>query len=184
MSLNPTKVASAFLKLAYDFSSVQFDFPPDIAQEIMNWGLKNIPNNILATDGRETQIHVTCLYGLHITDFTKVRNLFVPEVPFEITLGDISIFENEDADVVKIEIQSPDLHRLNKLIQTTFDVTLTHKEYIPHATICYVKKGCGAVYDGRKDFKGRKILLDTVVFSGKDNRKTQFKLVPLDKSVF
>lgn len=179
---NPTKVASAFLKIAYDYSSVQFDFPPDIAQEIMNWGLKNIPNIILAEDGRENDVHVTCLYGLHITDFTKVRNLFVPEVPFEITLGDISIFENDDADVVKIEIQSPDLHRLNKLIRSCFDATVTHKKFIPHCTILYVKKGCGKLYDGRKDFKGRKIVLDTVTFSGKDNRKTQFKLIPLNKS--
>jgi hypothetical protein len=181
--MNPTRVASAFLKTAYDFSSVQFDFPPDIAQEVINWGLKNIPNKILADDGRENNIHVTCLYGLHITDFTKVRDLFVPEAPIKITLGDISIFENDDADVVKIEIQSPDLHRLNKLIQNSFDATITHKKFIPHCTVAYIKKGYGKLYDGCKDFKGRKIVLDTVVFSGKDNRKTSFKLVPHNAGV-
>jgi hypothetical protein len=37
----------------------------------------------------------------------------------------------------------------------------------------YVKPGVGKKYDGRKDFSGRKVNLESAVFSGNDNRKTE-----------
>ena len=175
--MNSLRVARNFLKFAYDFSSVQFDLPEDIAQEIYDWGVKNIPDEILTDDGREENIHVTCKYGLHTIDFSDLRNLFVGVKPVSVILGKISLFKSDDCDVIKIEVVSPELHRLNRNISSSFDVTDTHPIYIPHCTIAYVKRTRGNPYDGRKDFAGRKLLLDSVVFSGKDNRKTLFKLI-------
>lgn len=179
------KVASNYIKNAYDFSSVQLELPYDIAQKIYTWGLDNIPNDILTDKGREDDIHITLKYGIHITDFTALRNMFLYEGPIPIELGDITLFvTNPDFDVIKIDIISPDLYRLNKLISDHFEVTDTHPEYHPHATICYVNKSSGSAYNGRDDFKGTKISLDTVEFSGRDNRKTQFKLINQRKAYF
>jgi hypothetical protein len=174
--MNAIIVASNYLKNANDYSSVQFELPEDTAIQILDWGLRKIPDQLLAAEGREDDIHVTCKYGLHITDFTQVRDLFINERAIKITLGKISLFINDDADVVKIEVDSPDLYRLNQKISSLFEVTDTHPIYQPHITIAYVKRGLGIKYNGRADFTGQKVILDTVAFSGKDNRMTIFKL--------
>jgi len=170
------RIVKAFLKSAYDFSSVQMEFPDEIAEEIRAWGVKNIPSNILAADGRENDIHVTLKYGIHIVDFTEVRAIFNDEKPIEVTLGKITLFDTDDFDVIKIDLHSSELHRLNRAINKNFEVTDTHPVYTPHSTIAYVKKGCGTPYNGDTTFEGKKILLDSVLFSGKDNRKTEFKI--------
>lgn len=171
------RIVRAFLKSAYDFSSVQMEFPGKIAEEIRSWGRENIPGDILTDKGREDDIHVTVKYGIHITDFTELREIFIDEKPVKVTLGKITLFETSDEfDVVKIDLHSPDLQRLNKVINKNFEVTDTHPVYHPHCTIAYVKKGTGCTFNGRTDFEGREIVLNRVVFSGKDNRTTEFSI--------
>lgn len=170
------RVVEAFLKSAYDFSSVQMDFPDEIAEEIRAWGRCNIPGCALIDKGFEDDIHVTVKYGIHIVDFTELRELFKDEKPIEVTLGKITLFTSDENDVVKIDVHSSDLVRLNKKISKNFEVTDTHPKYLPHCTIAYVKSGAGAPYDGCTAFEGKKVLLDTVAFSGKDNRFTEFKV--------
>jgi 2'-5' RNA ligase len=181
--MNALRVARAFLKRLHavdrtrSFSSVQSNLPLSIAQEIYDWGRQNIPDDILTGDGRENNIHTTIKFGLHTADFTAVRDLFIHEKPIKIVLGKISLFNLDDHDVIKIDVISPELHRLNHLISNSMAATDTHPEYHPHVTLAYVKKGAGAAFDGLDPFEGRKIVLDSVLFSGKDNRKTVFKLV-------
>jgi 2'-5' RNA ligase len=153
------------------------EFPDEIAEEIRAWGRENIPSGILAADGRETDIHVTVKYGIHIVDFTVVREIFNDVKPIEVKLGKITLFDTaDDFDVIKIDMQSPELNRLNNIVSKNFEVTDTHPVYHPHCTLAYVKKGCGAPYNGNTAFEGRKVVLDSVLFSGKDNRKTEFKI--------
>jgi len=171
------RIIEAYLKNAHDFSSVQVEFPKDIAEKLIKWGHENIPKSSLAEDGFEEDKHVTIKYGLHTADFTEIRELFKDEKPIKMVLGKVSLFTtNNDFDVVKIDIKSPDLHRLNKIISMNFEVTDTHPKYIPHLTIAYVKKGEGDPYNGNSTFKGQEVISDTILFSGKDNRKTIFKL--------
>lgn len=176
--MNSLKIAQNFLtRTAYGFSSVQMQLPDDISKDILNWNKKNIPGDILTDEGRENDIHVTVKYGIHITDFTELRNIFVGLKPFEATLGNISLFNtNPNYDVVKIEIESPDLLKMNKKISNIFEVTDTHPVYNPHVTLAFVKKGCGDPYINMDVFSGIKLKLDSVVFSGKDNRRILFKL--------
>lgn len=172
------KIAQIFLKYSYDFSSVQINLPEKISDEIYNWGLKNIPDNILSKDGRESQIHITVKYGLHITDFTLVRDLFINTIkPICIILGKITLFNNEGFDVIKIDVSSPDLMKLNKLINRKFETTDTYPDYIPHVTVAYIKKGYDKIYNNLNIFEGRKIFIDSVEFSGRDNRKIKFKFI-------
>lgn len=159
-------------RLSYDFSSLQCDLPDDVSMEIQDWGREIIPNKDLTDDGREGHIHVTVKYGIHITDPTVVRDIFYNQKPFEITLGKTDIFESDDKDVVIIPVYSPVLHGLNKTVSENYEVTDTYPEYKPHVTIAYVKKGCGKKYKGLEKFEGRNVLLDSVLFSGRDNRKT------------
>lgn len=170
------RIIKAFQKEAFDYSSIQCDMPYDLSEEVIAWGKENIPNEDLAGNGREDNIHVTVKYGLHGHDPFELREMLADFGPVEIILGETSIFEGDDFDVVKLSVNSPRLCKLNALISDKFEHTDTHPKFIPHITIAYVKSGSGKKYQGRKDFSGRKVKLEKALFSGNDNRKTELSL--------
>jgi hypothetical protein len=173
-----SRVIKAFQKEAHTFSSVQCNLSANISKEIYAWGKANISDEELTGDGRqpEDDIHITLKYGLHNHDPFELRP-FTSSGPIDVTLGEISVFENDDADVVKLSIDSPKLHEYNEIVSNNFEHSDTHSTYLPHLTVAYVKPGLGKKYLGRKDFMGRRIKLDSVVFSGNDNRKTVLPLI-------
>ena len=180
-SIKAGRVIKAFnYRESHEFSSVQCNLPANISKEIYAWGKENIPDEELTGDGRqpEDDIHVTLKYGLHDHDPFELRP-YLTNGPIDLTLGEISVFENDDADVVKLNVNSPVLYKFNQIVSENFEHSDTHPIYIPHITLCYVKPGCGKKYEGRKDFFGKKIKLDSVMFSGNDNRKTALPLISL-----
>lgn len=166
-------IKQAALRLSHQFSSIQVQFPNVIAKEIYQWGLQNIPEDDLIHKGREDDIHVTLKYGLHYHDPFEIRSIFSGCGPIELTLGPISVFENSGEDVVKIDINSPKLHELNKKVCEKFPYTDKHPKYVPHCTLAYVKPGCGKKYAGRQDFMGKTVKVNSILFSGNDKRRTE-----------
>ena len=96
--------------------------------------------------GRELDCHVTILFGVHedVKD-DKVETLIGKIKKPELTLKKISSFENEKFDVLKFDVESQDLHELNKTFKT-LPHTTDFQEYQPHATICYNLKGKAKKY--------------------------------------
>jgi 2'-5' RNA ligase len=96
--------------------------------------------------GVENETHVTVLYGIHsdVPDEDVEKIIHTIKKP-SITLKDASIFTNEKFDVVKYDINSPSLVKLNKEF-AKLPHTTDHPDYHPHATIAYVKKGKGEKY--------------------------------------
>lgn len=174
------KIIANFLdRFARNFNCVQCNLPWDISNEIYQWGRDNITDDeVDLNQGRQPvdDIHVTVKYGIHDHDFTVIRNLLQNTGPIDIELGLVSLFDCDGFDVVKIDVESQDLQRINKLISSSVPVTDTHPEYVPHVTISYVKKGAGHHLAGREDFKGRKVRFDSVLFSGNDYRRTSMPL--------
>jgi len=153
----------------HKFSSTQVDLPPAAATKIRELAA-SIPDTDLAADGRESTPHVTVKYGLHTRDVEEVRSLLANERPVTVTLGRTSHFagvEDGTADAVMVDVDSPDLHRLNAKIATALKTTDTYPNYKPHATIAYVKPGLGEKYSGRTDLEGETITLDAVTFSSR-----------------
>ncbi len=160
----------------YKFSSTQVNLPPEIADQIIAFG-KRIPDADLADDGREDTPHITVKFGLHGADPKFAREALAGEKPATVKFGKVSLFEtNPDFDVVKVDIESPDLHRLNKKVAESQPVTDTHPTYQPHATIAYVKKGLGKKYVGDTFLEGKTATLDSVMFSGRDGEKVEIPL--------
>ena len=158
------------------FSSTQVNLPDEVANGVRELAAR-IPDSDLADDGRETEPHITVKYGLHGNDAEAVRSLLADEPPVRVKLGKVSLFENDDADVVKIEVDSPDLHRLNKKIADALPVTDTHPDYKPHVTIAYVKPGMGKKYvESLNGLQGKEITLNALTFSGKDRTTTEIPL--------
>jgi hypothetical protein len=113
------KVVEAQLlqEAVYKLSTTQIDLPKEIAGHIIQWGELNIADDDLYIDekdgcGRETEQHVTVLYGL--TERRRPRTLTkIVETtkPFLIEFAGVSIFENEKYDVIKIGMVSEELHQ-------------------------------------------------------------------------
>ena len=77
-----------------------------------------IPDADLHQKGREEQGHVTVRYGLHTANAGDVAKLLDKQGPITFTLGKASYFapQGKDYDVVKFDVTSPDLIRVNKLL--------------------------------------------------------------------
>lgn len=169
--------------MKYEFSSVQIMLPDGLAKRIINWGEQNIPDEDIFRDpnnasfGREDEIHITVLYGLHSRSAAETREIISKVKPFTIELGKISLFSDGDKfDVVKIGVKSPELHDLNAQFRSKVDFTNKYDRYMPHVTIAYVKKGRGWKHSGNPTFDGELFEADHVVFSPKNGTKTRILL--------
>jgi 2'-5' RNA ligase len=162
----------------YSYSSTQIDLPEKEKNKILNWSKEHIPNKVLVKNdhasGRESDTHVTILYGLHANQPKSIEKIIKNIKPFHITLGEISKFEAETHDVIKITISGTGLKRLNKLLS---DLPHTSKyAYNPHCTLAYVKKGSCDHLLGSNHFKGLKIETNAITFSSKDGDKKVINL--------
>ena len=166
----------------HDFSSTQANLPQDIADQVRALGAR-IKDEDLAEDGRETQPHVTVRYGLHGEDPEAVRKLLANEPPIQATIGKASVFHTDDGDVLKLDVDSPDLHRLNGKL-STLEHTDTHPGYKPHITVAYLKHGAIDKYlfqgaegaDATVNLTGQKIDIPSIAFSSKNGEQTEIPL--------
>ncbi len=127
------------------------------------------------TKGLEKDPHITILYGLHedIKDEDIEKEIKEIEKP-KIKLGGVSSFENEKFDVLKFDIESSDLHKLNKQFSDNFPYTTDYPNYEPHATIAYVKKGTAKKYLDK--IKGIDVSPSKIVYSKVNGEDKNYKL--------
>lgn len=64
----------------------------------------------------------------------------IPQVSFKIT--GVSLFENEDQDVLKFDVESDSIQELHNKLDTLPNSN-TYDKFIPHLTIAYLQKGTG-----------------------------------------
>lgn len=120
----------------YLASSIQFDIPNNLAYKIFDWGDNNIDESYILT--REDNPHLTILNG--ITDKNKLAHLWIflkLQKSFTIRLKDISIFYNQNFNVVKINVESDELHKLQKNLKSNLLPYTKYEKYEPHITIAY-----------------------------------------------
>jgi len=157
-----------------------------MANKIQQWGKDNIPDDELNIagewgDGRETDTHITMLYGICTKNREVVKKLLTTEKPIKATLDKIGCFVNNDGfDVVIVKVKSPDLERLHKKIADELKVEKTHDEYKPHCTIAYVKKGKARKHAGKTAFRGVKLTFDKIIF--KDGVSEKETIISLKKN--
>jgi 2'-5' RNA ligase len=165
--------------LARKFSSTQVALPQQYAKPFKS-ATEGIAEQDLTDKGRETEPHITVKYGLHAEeepdDFRD--KIIRGEAPLIATIGKTSIFKTPDADVVKLDVESPDLARMNAKIAAAYEHTDTHQTYEPHVTIAYVKPGEGEKYVGKSvpGLTGKQVTFDRLEFSGKDDARVSYPL--------
>lgn len=159
------------------------------------WSKSQIKEKELDADGRETEPHITVLYGFHENishdDIRKALfKFFQANEPFEITLGKISRFSN-DNDVLKVDIISEGLKKLHYFLRERFkeDVTISFPDYHPHMTIAYLKKGKCPDLDGSDIFEGISFKVDDLIYSSpgdsdKDREKYKIDLTTFESEPY
>jgi len=175
-----------------NYSCVMALVPHDLAQEIVAWGVRNVPDEDLYLDGekfgRELESHITIKYGLLTDDGKHVRRSFNDSKPFKAKLGKVRHFEPPELpfDVLTIEVISDDLQKANAMICDKFDCAegLVSDEYKPHITIAYMKRGDAKEYVGADEFEGKEIVLDTIIFSPNKGNRTYFSIGTDKESAF
>jgi 2'-5' RNA ligase len=167
----------------YDYSSCHIDVPQSLANEIVKWGRKEVSDDEIfvtqrdPTFGREDEIHITILYGIHSESSEGVREVIKDFGPVSVEFGKVDIFTSPlKFDVVMIEVHSDDLCRLNEKLQKSIKFTNKYPSYKPHATIAYVKKGKGWKHQGLSKWNGTEFTSDFAVFSSKNGTKERIAL--------
>ena len=166
--------------VVYDFSSVLVDVPEPLATNIIDWGIENIPEKHVFKNpgfGREDEMHITALYGLHSENSEQIRPIVAKVAPVDVTLGKVTIFDSrDDYDVVVIEVDSEDLTELNKTLKESVVYTNRYAQFIPHVTIAYVHKNKGWNLCGEAKFSGEEFTVEHVVFSSRNGSKERIPI--------
>lgn len=173
MSLNENKTRP----VEYGVLMLNFNIPnwKEIIGKIHPDDLYNEPGF-----GLEEEPHVTALYGFHdevTAEDVKEAAKKYSRKPIAVKLTGISLFQskNRPFDVVKFDVNSAELGRLNKRLQKLPN-TNEFNDYHPHMTIAYVKKGAGAKYV--KEFENPLLVTgDVFVFSDVDKNKETWSLI-------
>ncbi len=92
--------------------------------------------------GKEGKSHITALYGIHkevkSEDIIKVLEKY--KTPIEIEITGLSSFKAKEYDVLKFDIKSETLSKINKDL-LEFPNTNDFPVYHGHITLAYIKKG-------------------------------------------
>lgn len=127
--------------------------------------------------GKELEPHVTILYGLHndISDEEIEEEIEKIQEP-SLKLDKVSAFKNKDFDVLKFDVESSDLHKLNKIFTENFPYTTDYPNYHPHCTTAYVKSGTADKYIKElNDFGGISVSPSKIVYSKANGQKKKYK---------
>jgi hypothetical protein len=151
------RLVEALLEQEYSLGSTSLKVPVPLNDFVIKWGRMNIPDDAVYWDddggcGRETDPHITVLYGLTENAPSKeLLDLVRKTKPFTVRLGPISIFENERYDVVYFSVESDALVELHNAIKVACP-NEARQNYVPHVTVAYVKKGAAHVLKGVNPF--------------------------------
>ncbi len=163
--------------MKHDYSSTQLNFSPEATDEF----LSNQKSLIRKSDlykpdsgmGLTEDPHVTILTGIHAKHPSLELMEIIETYPkITVMLGNVSVFKGEENynpfDVVKVEVRCSDLYVLNHAFSEACENTQEFPEYIPHATVAFVKPDTCDHLEGMNRFSGICFLADCVIFSDQD----------------
>ncbi len=114
----------------YEYSSTQVTLSQADAQPFLSYA-STIPDEHLyhgepggpAKYGRETESHVTALYGIVGADTTPIQALVAGAGPLRVKFGKVSAFSDpaKPYDVLHVEVESDDLERLQALLAASVE---------------------------------------------------------------
>lgn len=184
-----TSTSKPETKPKYDYGNTQTNIPEEseAGRALAAVRGKIDENDLRASDfggdgkGLETDPHVTVRYGIQGDDTGAIEKYLRSQPPFEAQLGEISSFpgnKNTDgAAVLKANVESPELHRMNAEIEKHGNFKESDfPDYVPHATVAYVKPEAAAKYVGMKDTEGKTFPVKSVAISDRNGNTREIPL--------
>lgn len=182
------------LDTRHDYGCLMTVLSDPIRKEITDWTLENISDFHLGKGGREFRPHVTILYGFSQDDETVIqalKTMLKNHGPFSLKLGELKLFKsgygkwkNEDGNVLYVEIDCPELHKLHEELVNSFPNEDKHPEYKPHLTLAYLLPEFSSLYEGMKSpFVGQTVVSNEVEYTGRENRTETIPLTFLHQEV-
>jgi hypothetical protein len=167
----------------YDYSYLIAYLPENLADNIISWGYDNIPCDYLFEDqddpsfGREKDIHITVLGDVTDTSLNNIRDAVNSEKTVDCCLGKMKLFvTNSKYDVLHLEIINEEVQKLNAKLSKSIINNPRFPLFIPHVTICYLKKGFGENYLDNKYFYNQSFSIKSLTFSHKYGERHNFEL--------
>jgi len=169
-----------YLEEAHSYSCAMLNLSPSLAKKIESFAKANIKNEDLFTEegdgGWPEKTHVTVKYGITEEAPDGVESLIGGFGTVNFKLKDVTKFEAKEYDVLKIDVESPKLREMNKIISDNMETVDTFPKYHPHVTLAYVKKGKGDHLINNSKFNGVVDMVEKVYFTNKHDEEYYIKL--------
>lgn len=159
----------------HSYGCVLFRVPPIVVSACADFAAMIDPRD-LTDKGIETDAHITCLHGLTESDPAPIEDILAGSSPPTARFGAFSCFHSPDYDVLKVDVDSLSLTRLNAML-SSLPHEKTHPTYHAHLTIAYVAPGTGDYYARMfGQFPITSATLTECVFSDADNNEHPIEL--------
>jgi len=164
----------------YSYGCIMAEIPQSVSRTILDFNNRVITEDMLYIEGeeygREVQPHVTIKYGLTRTyNPESVKRFFSGVKPFPVQLKGLDVFENDQFDVVKFNVDGQELRRLNEMCCKLPNED-KYPVYNPHMTLAYVKPGMGQRFKRKMAEKVCNVVVDTLIYSDRGYH-TKFRLI-------
>jgi 2'-5' RNA ligase len=153
------KISAVLLKDAqYSKGCLMIPVPKEVRDYVLKEIAPNIPFQDLNTEQNETlfgiepETHITLLYGPEGDVKPALAKHFTKPITIK-TTGKIGYFDNEDASVAYLAVESPDLAELHYKLRDELPNNQREGDYVPHITIAYLKPGSRLDSDKVKEFE-------------------------------
>lgn len=140
--------------MAHEYGCLMVNFKIPNWNKLTNMIKKDdVYNDETGDYGLETEPHCTVVFGFDKKYTYKdiVKHIHIKPKDISVTVLGVDVFSNDDYDVVKLNCESEQLSRLNKIFmkKEKFEIHTDFPDYHPHISIAYVKSGTGEKYVGK-----------------------------------
>jgi len=137
----------------YEYGCVMLYFDFDETQLTSTISDSDLYDDNSGKYGKETEPHVTLLYGLHSNVKPQIVQQILDNIHFgDIQLQNVSVFQNPDYDVLKMDAIGNGLDKANSILKKLPNSN-EYDEYNAHMTIAYLQKGKWQQYANKfRDF--------------------------------
>lgn len=171
----PTDDQPKKVERSHEFGVLMLPVTPAVDAILNYWMRRNIPTASLHfddnKDGFESELHCTLKYGLPTTTPENVSEILDGCGPVTLLFGKVAKFEKDGFDCIHVEVDGNYLRQLNTLVSDSIQCTDTFKEYRPHVTLAWVKKGSCDHLLGNDFFSMLSDTIDEVLFVNTDGEE-------------
>lgn len=157
----------------HTYSCAMLNLTDEVAPIFTYWAKKMIPDEDLFINheqGRDGYIdtpHTTVKYGLHDETPERIVELSKDFGIIQLRFGNVTKFDtNPDFDVIKVDVISEKLMKLNQIINDNME-NIDEYKYAPHTTLAYVKKGTCDYLVGNDFFSGLNDFINEIYFTSR-----------------